>query len=454
MYYFKSSIPNQNKGQMNSKPLDVFSHQPLNDPAVRKYELYRYNAEQPLNQATNPSEITVDTRGAALDNVALLERAYLQVKYKLYTAAGGATAAADNKSQLIQNGWSLFSRAALYIAGSEVERVDNPGVVSYLKRMITHTKDEILGQGPSQNFYPQQQLTTITLADNGGSNGDFLVDRGVQYETDRDADHWMKLNLRDVFGFCDIDKGILGGSIRLSLNTETDHGKVLWTKTGNSDAAYVRIQQVDLMLPICRPDNATLTSIYSAVKAGKTMPFEYEHWNYYRLSIPNGTTAENVLIPNSSKRPSAVVIFPQLQSQENTITTSKLVGLNLAPTSHRVNVDSKIFPEISFQGTNNGYLQEYETFLQLGNKHHQDVYGSFMDRVYWQSVAQIYCYDIAALRDELGSVRSLPPAIRWEATHADPGAAAVAHVITVGKEYKEFNMVNDVLISSAPDFRD
>lgn len=447
---------------MDSTPIAaLFEHQPVTDPSIRKYELSRYSAQQQLGTSgVNVAEITIDARSAGMDSLVLLQRAWIGVKCHVY-AANKTTEIAGPKNQLIENGWSLFQRAGLYISDAEVEQVDRPGIVSHFKRLVEWSADAVYGQGPAASYYPiaTSITTSPALADDAGVIADSNLYKGViRYQcTDLNADgkavQYLKLPLRDIFGFCNVDKALMGANIKLRLQPESSFERVV-LRGVNSTAASVHIDEVDLYLPVARPDNATLANIYGQIKSGKTIPYEFERWNYFPYDIANGSTAENVVLPNFSKRPTSVIVGMQLATAESEFTVDKLQTKLFGLTSHRLMMDSKVYPEISFEGSAKGYLHEYETFLQLGNKHRTDAFGTFVDFDKWKNAYPLIAYDISAVRDEFGSVRSNPPVIRWTAAHSNPGATAKAHFIIVGKEVKELNVVNDIMVVSAPEFKD
>jgi len=441
----------------DSRPLDIFSHQPLSDSHIRKYEHMRFPCNQTLTgTGANPTELVFDTRSIGLDTFMLLQRAFVMLKIKLEKA--DYTNITDNKSQLVQQVWKLIQHVQLQLSGQEVESVADPGEVAMAKILIQDTDSAIRGSASVKSAYPQSVLGSITLPANPSTTSslDDVIDRALAAYKTTDNAVFVKLALRDVLGICQIDKAFLGVNLRLRLLLETDHRKVLW-RSATSDAAYVSIEQAELYIPVCRPDNETLNSIYTELKSGRTQPIEYEHWEVQKRDIAAGDTTENVALNNFSKRPTAVIVYMKKAADEanNTFASpgrhaGQLFGLG----PHRLMVDGKVFPEISYSGSGDGYIHNYEVFCQLGNKHNQDVFGSYVDFASWKANYPYICWDLNCLRDELGAVRSTQPNLRLDMTHAAPGEAALMYIMTVGRVYKEFNLVNDVISVKAPDFSD
>ena len=430
---------------------NMFSQDPVVDPHIRKYELARYTTNQPFSLASNPSEITIDSRGSGLDSLIMLQRAFIGVQFKLTQT--NYTPITANKSNIVQNAWSLFSRAILYVNDAEVENVERPGMVSHIKRLVENTADAITGQGSSSSYYPRALASIEALpADPATVNIDKQVERAKQrYKTN--TSQFTKLYLRDIFGFCTLDKPLLGARISIRLTVESDPKRVIYVAAG-SDAEKFLLEGCDLYMPVARPDNATLQKLYAEVNSGKPIPFEFERWNYFRHAIPATSPQENVVIPNHSKRPIALHALMQLEANQTTFAGDKLTGASFTWTSNRLMVDSKQYPEIGYEGSNKGYLHEYETFLQCGGKHKSDIFGTFVDFDKWNNVYPILSYDLSASRDEFGSVRSSPSILQWHFSHTAAGTPAEAHLCVVSKELRMVNTVNGVLLVSSPDYSD
>lgn len=439
----------------------MFDSVPVVDGRIRKYELYRYTTAQPFPATANPSEVTIDTRASAMDSLLMLNRSFIDVKFSLRVANNGPLPAAEH-GQIVQNAWDMFSRAILYINDSEVENVDMPGIVSHIKRLVESSRGHIEGQGPSSGYYPDADAKAPVALDDGTAAGanpavpPALTDTmryraGARYFAP--GVHHVRLYLRDIFGFCDVNKALMGARVSIRLTPESVQSRII-QKSADSTASQVRFEGCDFYLPAARPDNATLNAIYKEVNSGKVIPFEFETYTYNQVVIANGSTSVNTMIPNSHRRPTAVHVLMQLDSQRGTLAGDKLAGKLFGLRTSRVRVDSKQYPEVGYEGETMGYIHEYETFLQTGGKHRDDVWGTFVDFDKWKNVYPVISYDVSTSRDELNAVRSNPAIVQWEANYANPGAASTAHVIVVGKQVRELAVVNDLLVTSAPMFSD
>jgi hypothetical protein len=166
------------------------------------------------------------------------------------------------------------------------------------------------------------------------------------------------------------------------------------------------------------------------------------------------STQENVVVPNSAKRPIAMHVLMQPETAETEYTVDKLSGVthNFGP--NRLMVDSKQYPEVGYEGLTKGYLMEYETFLQTGGKHKSDIFGTYVDFDKWKNHYPVLSYDLSASRDEFGSVRSNPAILQWRIDHAANAAVGLAGICVVGKEIRNLQVVNGMLTVSAPEYAD
>ncbi len=432
---------------------NIFEQEPVLDQRVRKYEINRYTTNQPFSTTANASEITIDTLAGSLDSFSYLPQSSIGVSFA-FRSAGATDIVTPLKAHIIQNGWSLFSRAVLKINDSTVENVENCGLVAHVKKLTESTRDQIAGQGAASAYYPNDYDVSAALSNTDNAlSADVIVAKATKRFRPAATTHYLNLPLRDIFGFAACKKVIPGARIKVVLTPETSFQKVIMASSG-SDAAVVRLNSCELFLASVRPDNDMLRDVYSSFAAGKTVPLEFESYAYQSIAMESTSIARNNVIPNSFKRPLSVSILMQLDSQMSTFTGDKLAGSLFGLTTHRLQVDQRPFPESGYEGAGLGYMHEYQTFLQLGGKHNNDVYGSFVDFDKWRNVYPLICYDIRCLRDEMAGSRTHPPNLQWKATHTAPTAAATAHVIIAGKEVRHLNMLNNVLTVSSPDFID
>lgn len=444
---------------------NIFEQEPVLDSRIRKYERSTYVSPQPFAAGANPTEITIDTNTGSLDSFSLLDRSYLTVAFKLLKA-DGTDYSTTAKAQFIQNAWSLFTRAHLYINDSEVEHVENPGMVSHLKRLIESNRESIAGAAAAGSYYPNDGFTFYTVDPIVPPNPFALKDDDNEYPNDANLARAIKryrvtagtsvhvrLYLRDIFGFCSVDKAIPGARIKVKLFVESEPKKFLMTSAG-SNAEAIRFTGCDLNIMSVRPDNEALRQAFSEFASGKPIPLEFVSHRYQSVTIGDGSTSVDSVIPNSFKRPTAVSILMKLDADYGaTKNKDKLGGTLLALGNSRMQMDSKQYPESGYPGHHKGYLHEYETLLQMGGKHNNDMFGGWLDFDKWKNLYPVICYDLRTTRDELAGARSQPPALQWKAD-LTAAAAATAHVVISGKEVRELTTINGVLTVSSPSFSD
>lgn len=479
--------------------LDIFNYVPLTDSRIRKYELEKFLPAQAVNMQMNSGKFDFDSRGAPLDALRDLHNAYFLLGVVPYKADKN-TVATTSKTDLVQNIWSIFTRAELRLGGVAVDVCDEPAMTSMLKNFIWRSRDEILSQGPAEGFFPQSVITTdITpAAASASTNGDLLVDRcAAKYNTfAAETPIFFKLPLRDILPFCEIKKYLYATPLKIQLQTQTDFTKVFYKRytnpfgrdngadppvnnpitaaEANADAEYLRIHTLELHIPQVRTDAGTFKSIIDKAREGDLMPFEYESMRYQRHNIEHSSTKDSVVLSNFTKRPSAVVVYMQYATDESNASYSapgRMKGRLLGLEDHKVHLDGKVYPEGGFNGKIYDYVQEYDTYLSLSGKQNDNLTGAFLDKQLWKDQYPVLCYNLENMRNEFGAVYTQAPAMRWEAKHAAPYSAAglgtapeantaptaydaVAHILICGKEYITCSAKDDVLKVDTPEYSD
>ncbi len=447
----------------------IFDANKITDSAIKSYEVMRFPSEtKPNTTGPNNTEFVINARNAGLDSMILPARAYVEVEYSLFATDQNAKIAGD-KQQCITSGWHLFQQASFGFGSQDIEFVQECGVVAHVKNLVSHTDEHVRKQGPHRSYFPQENETAITALGNADpalaiSATPNIQDRQLHkalrkhaYTAAQNAGDIpfpkirVKLPLADVFGFCAIDKAYPAVDLRLRLVPEQTMAKVIFAGTG-STAAFVRISNVELYLPVLRPSNELMASLGKDAITGKKIPISFEHWNYYSVPIANAATSVSQIISTTAKRPSAVYVAMQTNDRLGALTTNKLSFDRQALTTHHLLVDGKQYPLQGYQGSLDDYQFEYEQYLQVSGKQTSNHVGPYLDVEQWKNVYPVVCYDLSAMRDEFGLVRNSSAVIQWNANLT--AVASRAHVCVVDCQYRELSIVNGLVTITAPDYKE
>ena len=401
---------------MAAYPLEALFHAlPELDP-IQSIEDMVVQPSHPARSAEhqNDPEFVFDTRWGQLDQFSLLSRAYFNVKFN-YTSGGDAELTAA-KYQVIMSGWHLFNNAEMYVNTQQMHNIQDPGFVAHALKMLKQTDSKILKNGPECWYYPQ--IDTAVDANTNLITETQLKKAGVRSTTPGQS-FYAKLYLKDIFGFCTQDLALRNLKATFKLKTESLFAKIA-IKAGDSNAAFVKISDITLVVPTIRPSldmlnliNKRLKGIDGESKALIKMRYETVlYWNSVQGAINNGvSTTVRIPISNSLRRPKYLIAFPQDSARAGSalMSGSKLVGDLPVLGSHFFKVDGRQIPEsTSGLGAAYGYQREYDAFLALTGKNMSDDASSFVDIDQWQRMYPFLVYNNefqGGLRDITGAAR-------------------------------------------------
>jgi hypothetical protein len=105
----------------------------------------------------------------------------------------------------------------------------------------------------------------------------------------------LKLPLKEILGFCNLDKAYRGAQFRLRMTLQNDMTTILFIAT-NSTVAFVRIKSIALVIPALRPSLSLLEDINSKLQSGAEIPVQFERV-WYRSYQDAASGAHTVDIP-------------------------------------------------------------------------------------------------------------------------------------------------------------
>lgn len=455
--------------KIDSAPIhNVFVDMPITDSDVREYEYRKVRPDGNINTAgENNTEYEINCRTAGLDGFILPQRAYIVVKYKMLQS-DKATVATTGKHQILASSYHLFDQVRIGLGGETLEVIKDPGTIVHLKHLLQHSKEDVEVNGPSKRYFPPTAYVagdSIKADTNAFTNVNNL--RADALYTTTANSNYARLNLRDLSGFCAVDKAVYGSNFTVTLVPQTSWARAIVRGT-DSNAAFIRIEDVQLFMPFARPATELMGSLSKAILSGKTIPISFQSWNIHTktLAANDGEALFQHNITTSVKRPSAVILWIQNALRLSGFGYHPLYGdagealdagaeqVCGAINQHAITYNSKQFPSSKYTGSLLGYQQEYDEFLRFSGKERSDMVGSYIDIDTWKEAYPVVVYNLDYLRDEFDTVRSGSSSLEWEARLNNRDADFIAHFVVIANEYKKIVNQGMAVSVSSPDFKD
>ena len=201
----------------------------------------KYTLEKPIHKIDfikyNPSSLATVNNANSNISVSLpredayicLQNSFISLEFEVLKNNDSRFADGDEISLVNFGPISLFSEAKLTTSsGKHLEKVDNLHAVSLIHKLLTSTKST------SQLMYGFEEDTTIRrqeLTNNKNEKGTFFV----------------RIKLKDLFGFADQEKITYGLGYTLTLKRNTNNDAIL--RGAGVDAAKVVIKDIGWYIP-------------------------------------------------------------------------------------------------------------------------------------------------------------------------------------------------------------
>lgn len=284
-----------------------------------------------------------------LDHFYNIHTAHIEVDFRLIRDTG-AVMTANDVATLINGGWSLFSRAELYIGGSLVERVSYPGVSHRWHALAAYSPSEVsavqehewiyldeIGQrsgnsgatwanqfatisnrykavGFAQPYDTKQTAAVAPTAGDTAIGAAFDVGSrqlGLAYNagyakrferTQSGKLVRLHLPLRSIFGFAELQKPIRGAAISVRLQKNQDYNTIIHTPLGSPIAPAgalaaphprmaTLLQRASMWIKSAMPSRETLIDVESDIQSGKSALHSWISRNVYPSEVyPSNTT--------------------------------------------------------------------------------------------------------------------------------------------------------------------
>ena len=395
-------IPTQYK--LDAKPYNVLN--PIED------QLAEYRSDDAV--ITNNQVVRIQVKD--ISTFTNLNRAYLEVKWKLVKAADGADYAAAEKVALAGHVACLFSRAVLRIQNSIIETVDEAHLCAQIKSAL-HFSDDYSKSTATNQFYFKDTGTLLDASANAlrpfnnGVNiaGPNLLDIQENPDYNRGAAIRIQRNLNSavatayiplsfLFGFCQVDRLMTGNTISVELTRSSAVEHII--RNNAAGDAKVEFQKMSLWCPRLLPSPALELSLKSAMGGGLKSVYKYPVFNAYTSDTLAGTGSTNFRVLTQSEEIKDVFVL--VRQVPSTQLISKNKTLNEFD-ELEIRINGQTYPGRRYDNlravagveVTEGRTRAYQDLLHYLNKNRDPSTGIQLDRLEFEN-RSIYHFDCSA----------------------------------------------------------
>ena len=323
-------IPTQYK--LDAKPFNILN--PVED------QLAEYRSDDAI--ITNNQVVRIQVKD--ISTFTNLNRAYLEVKWKLVKAADGADYAAAEKVALAGHVACMFSRAVLRIQNSIIETVDEQHLCAQIKSAL-HFSDDYSRSTATNQFYFKDTGTLLdasaaalrpfnnaTIVDGQAANL-LAIEENPDYNKGAAIRIQRNLNsavatafvpLSFIFGFCQVDRLMTGNTISVELTRSAAVEHII--RNAAAGIAKVEFQKMSLWAPRLLPSPALELSLKSAMGGGLRSVYKYPVVNAYTSDTLAGTGSTNFRVLTQSEEIKDVFVYVRQVPSTQLISKNKTLN--------------------------------------------------------------------------------------------------------------------------------
>ena len=395
-------IPTQYK--LDAKPFNMLN--PVED------QLAEYRSDDAV--VTNNQVVRIQVKD--ISTFTNLNRAYLEVKWKLVKAADGADYAAGEKVALAGHVACMFSRAVLRIQNSIIETVDEQHLCAQIKSALHFSDDYSRSTATNQFYFKDTGSLLDASADalrpfNNGVNiaGPNLLDIQENPNYNKGAAIRIQRNLNSavatafvplsfIFGFCQVDRLMTGNTISVELTRSAAVEHII--RNAGAGDAKVEFQKMALWCPRLLPSAALELSLKSAMGGGLRSVYKYPVVNAYTSDTLAGTGSTNFRVLTQSEEIKDVFVMvrqvpgTQLISKNKTLNEFDELEIRMNGVTYPGRRYDNLRAAAGVQVTE-GRSRAYADLLHYLNKNRDVSTGIQLDRLDFED-RSIYHFDTSA----------------------------------------------------------
>ena len=281
---------------------------------------------------------------------------------------------------------SLFSEAKLTTSsGKHLEKVDNLHLISLMYKLLTSTKNT------SQLMYGFEEDTTIRrqeLTNNKNEKGTFFV----------------RIKLKDLFGFADQEKITYGLGYTLTLKRNTNNDAIL--KSVGVDAAKVVIKDIGWYIPHYVPSLENQQLVMDQILNKDPIELSYTERITFRKDVNTNSNWTFELGSAGESCPTFVIVGFQARNKIDSQVHDNAVFDRLPISNAVCKIGSEKYPDdgIECDYDRDKYDQAYseiENFYHLNSE--TNLLNPFIDLHKFRTNYPLFVFDLSIQKDIIAS---------------------------------------------------
>ena len=282
---------------------------------------------------------------------------------------------------------SLFSEAKLTTSsGKHLEKVDNLHLISLMYKLLTSTKSTSqLMYGFEENLSVRRQ----ELTNNKNEKGTFFV----------------RIKLKDLFGFADQEKITYGLGYTLTLKRNTNNDAIL--RSVGVDAAKVVIKDIGWYIPHYVPSLENQQFVMDQILNKDPTELSYTERNFFRKDVnTNSNWTFELGNSNNESCPTFVIVGFQARNKIDSQVHDNAVFDRLPISNAVCKIGSEKYPDdgIECDYDRDKYDQAYsenENFYHLNSE--TNLLNPFIDLHKFRTNYPLFVFDLSKQKDQIAS---------------------------------------------------
>ena len=357
---------------------------PQYDDSILEIKTIDYHPIIGTNLNSDNSEINIIIENQ--DVFALPSKSCLYVEGTLKDNTGAVYTNADNIS-LIKNGiMYLFKNIRYELSGRSIENVNNPGISSVIKGLLTYdrTFGDKNGLQMCWNLSHSRLQEYIIQKSNPKGSFSFVIP------------------LKHIFGFCeDYTKVIYGIKHQLTMLRNQDNDALYKTPATVTDGK-INLTKLIWMMPQIMPNDFAKLKLYKQIENRIELPIAFRQRQMDKISLPKDCTTFSWRLLTTSIRPRFIIVAFQTDRDNNQQKDpSKFDHCNLFNIKAVLNSES--YPggtDLNLNFTTNQFAKAY----QLMENFKQEFYNESnvcMDPKEFKSIYPLFVIDCSRQSERL-----------------------------------------------------
>jgi hypothetical protein len=227
----------------------------------------------------------------------------------------------------------LFKSARLFIGGKEVEYIADVRAATSLLGHCLHSKNKCQTYGEQEGWIPDEVTNAVNNTNLGWKRRQDIYSNGADVME-------VILPLRNIFGFCDVNKILYLIPIKLQLQ-RNDKDKLIFSGTGTEEPKTV-ITSIQWCVPTITPSAERKKAINDLLLSSDFIPFVFLKRSIFPKDI---TESESWTIKTTAAQPRYFIIgFKGTGVETASYTANNSAWEHASVTEIHLNINQNLYP--------------------------------------------------------------------------------------------------------------